>query len=326
MSTRSEFLRALLKEGVPIFLASGDAGGSRLTLHVAAGSNIEHLKARISSALSQTSGKLRVTVRTHKLDRLAFPRSLEHWLRPLSSEGVLYDPTMIVARARELLHAAQSCRATLGKAVDGIFCDLVSRSLLVLVRSRNTAELQSRIASTATATIRWDGSIRVVSALPRQDLIAVDAQSAGRIARLTRFIRRWRAPGALALAISAASAVPAAAHTNAGRLDLARTTLSMSATSASEYGVLSKLSVFSDGGRLNESDAFVSFGLKTYFGDKQQFAQNNRTRQRQCEVGRAGPRGQCPEDELGQTGPAGTTGQGTGGAGAAGTGSSGPGS
>ena len=243
MTIRTEFLRALLKEGAPIFLASGDERGSRLTLHVAAGSNIEQLRARISSALSQTSAKLRVSVRSHKLNRLAFPRSLEHWLRPFSSEGVLYDPTMIVARARELLRTAQSCRATLGKAVDGIFCDPVSRSLLVLVRGRNPTELQSRIASTAPATTGWEGSIRVVSALPQQDLIPVDAQSAGRFTRLGRFIRRWRAPGALALAISAAS-VPAAAHTNAGRLDSAPTTLSINATSASEYGVLSKLSVF----------------------------------------------------------------------------------
>jgi hypothetical protein len=310
MTTRSEFLSALLKEGAPIFLASGDARGSRLTLHVATGSNIERLRACISSALFQTSAKLRVSVRSHRLDRLAFPRSLEHWLRPFSSEGVLYDPTMIAERARELLRTAQSCRATLGKAVDGIFCEPHSRSLLVLVRDRNLAELQSKITCTAPAS---QGSIRVVSALPQQNLIPVDARSAGPIARLGRLIRRWRAPGALALAISAASAVPAAAHTNAGHLDFARTTLSIKANPASEYGVLSKLSVFADGARLNEADAFVSVGLKMYFGDKLQLALNNRRPQRRCE-GPVGPRGQCME-EYGQTGT-----------GSAGTGSSGPGS
>ena len=96
---RNEFLGALLKEGAPIFAASGDTSGSRLTLHVAAGSNVEQLRARIRSVLSETSARLRVSVRTHKLYRLAFPRSLEHWLRPFSG-GILYDPTMIVARAR----------------------------------------------------------------------------------------------------------------------------------------------------------------------------------------------------------------------------------
>lgn len=329
MTARNEFLRALLKDGAPIFVASGDAAGSRLTLHVAAGSNIEQLRERIRSALSQTSAELRVSVRSHKLHRLAFPRSLEHWLRPFSSEGVLYDPTMIVARARELLRTAQSCRATLGKGVDGIFCDPVSRSLLVLARGRNPTELQSRIAPTAPATTGWEGSLRVVSALPQQDLIPVDARSAGRIARLGRFIRRWSAPGTLALAISAASAVPAAAHTNADRLDLARTTPAMNTMSASEYGMLSKLSVFADGTRLD--DAFVSFGLKMYFGDTQQFAQINRRRQVQCEYGRVGPRGRCAEEELGQTGPgaagpgaAGAGGPGAGGPG--GTGAGGPGS
>lgn len=314
MTTRSELLRKLLKEGAPIFVASGDARGSGLTLHVAAGTNIEQLKASISSALSQTSAKLRVSVRSHKLHGLAFPRSLEHWLQPFASEGVLYDPTMIVARVRQLLRSAQSCRAALGKSVDGIFCDPASRSLLVLVRGGNLAEIQSRIASTVAATPRWEGAIRVVSALPRQDLVAVDAQSAGRLARLGRFIRRWRTPGAIALAISAASAVPASAHSNAGRLDAARPTTSLSAGPASEYGVLSKLSVFADGARLNEADSFISFSLKMYFGDRQQFAQNTKRRRASEEVG-----------QTGGTGGAGGGGAG-GGSGAGGASAGGPGS
>ena len=100
MTMRNDFLLTLLKEGAPVFLASGDARGSRLTLHVTSGSDIEQLKLRIRTVLSETSAKLRVSVRTHKLDRLAFPRSLEHWLRPFASERVLYDPTMIAARAQ----------------------------------------------------------------------------------------------------------------------------------------------------------------------------------------------------------------------------------
>ena len=257
MTMRNDFLLTLLKEGAPVFLASEDARGSRLTLHVTSGSDIEQLKPRIRAALSQTSTKLRISVRTHKLDRLAFPRSLEHWLRPFVSENVLYDPTMIAARARELLRTAQSCRVKLGKLVDGIFFDPVSRSMLVLARGGNLTELQSKIASIPTASTGWQGSIRVVFALPRQDLVAVDAQTAGPLPRLGRFIRRWRAPGAIALAISAASIVPASAHINAGRLDVDRTTLSINAGPASEYGVLSKLSVFADGARLGESDSFV---------------------------------------------------------------------
>jgi hypothetical protein len=329
MTIRSEFLRALLKEGAPIFVASGNAGGSLLTLHVAAGSNIEQLRARIRSALSQTSEKLRVSVRSHKLHRLAFPRSIEHWLRPFSSEGVLYDPTMIVARARELQRTAQSCRATLGKAVDGIFYDPVSRNLLVLVRGGNLAERQAKItkgdvsATARAATSGWDGSIQVVSALPRQRLVPVDAKSAGYMSRLARFIRRWRAPGAVALAISAASALPAAAHTNARHLNLERTTLSVPADAVGHYGVLTGLSVFADGTRLDGSDPFVSSGLKMYFGDKQQFALNTRQAKKKwrrdpCEeVG-----WRDPACEVGQTGP-GAAGAGAAGAGAAGAGGGG---
>lgn len=313
---RNEFLHALLKDGAAIFAASGDTGGSRLTLHAAAGSDIEQLRACIRSALSETSAKLRVSVRIHRLHRLAFPRSLEHWLRPFS-EGILYDPTMAVTRARELLGSAQSCRAALGRAVDGIFCDPTSRNILVLARGGNLADLQSRIASAAVASNGWKGSIRVVSVLPRQNLVPVDAKSAGRLARLGRFIRRWRTPGAVALAISAASAIPASAHTNATRLDLDRTTLSMNAPVESEYGVLSKLSVFADGARLDETQAFVTFGLQMYFGEKVQIAQVKRQRaQARCEYGRL-PNGRCAEEELGQAGP-GAAGTGGAGAGAAG--------
>ena len=321
MTMRNDFLLTLLKEGAPVFLASGDARGSRLTLHVTSGSDIEQLKLRIRTVLSETSAKLRVSVRTHKLDRLAFPRSLEHWLRPFASEGVLYDPTMIAARAQELLNTARSCRATLGKIVDGIFFDAASRSMLVVVRGGNLIELQSKIASIAVVSTKWEGSIRVVSVLPRQTLVPIDARSAALLLRLSRFVRRWRSPGAIALAISAALAVPASAHTNAGRLDLERATLSTIVQPASEYGVLAKLSVFSDGARLGESDPFISVGLKTYFGDKQLFAQIRRNSQKRCETGRVNARGQCPEEELGQTG----TGTGTGTVGA-GSGASGPGS
>jgi hypothetical protein len=321
---RNDFLRALLKEGAAIFAASGDTGGSRLTLHVAAGSDIEQLRAYIRSALSETSAKLRVSVRTHKLYRLAFPRSLEHWLRPFS-EGILYDPTMIVARARELLSSARSCRTALGTSVDGIFCDPASRSILVLARGGNLADLQSKISSAVAMTSGWEGSIRVVSMLPRQTLVPVDARTAGYLARLGRFIRRWRTPGAVALAISAASAIPASAYTGAARLDLDRTTLSMNVTADSEYGMLSKLSVFADGARLGEADAFVVFGLQMYFGDKIQIAQNRA--RGDCAYGRL-PNGRCAEEELGQTGPgaAGTGGAGgTGGPGGPG-GGGGPGS
>src|SRR5262245_15649531 len=274
MTTRSDFLRALLREGAPIFVASGDASGSQLTLHVIAGSNIEQLRERISSTLSEASTRLRVSVRSHKLDRLAFPRSLEHWLRPFRSEGVLYDPTMIVARARELQRTAQSCRATLGKAVDGIFCHPASRSLFVLVSDGKLAEFQAKItqAMTLRGEIALSGvaSIQVVSTLPRKGLVPVDAQSAGYLVRLARFIRRWRAPGTVALAISAASVVPAAAHTNARQVNLERPTISATANAADQYGVLTVLSVFADGARLDRSEPFVSSGLKMYFGDKQQ--------------------------------------------------------
>ena len=74
-------------------------------------------------------------------------------------------------------------------------------------------------------------------------------------------------------------------------------------------------SVFADGARPGEADAFVTIGLQMYFGDKMLMAQN-RARVR-CEYGRL-PDGRCAEEEVGQTGPGapgGTGGPGGGGAG-----------
>ncbi|WP_298884001.1 hypothetical protein [uncultured Bradyrhizobium sp.] len=324
MNIRKEFLRELLNDGAQVFAASGNADGSQLTLHITAATNQEQLQARISATLSRTSAKIRVSVRSHKLRRLAFPRSLEHLLRPFSSEGILYDPTMIVARARDLQRVAQSCRATLGKHVAGIFCDSLSRRVFVLVRGPGLADHQLKIARMMAlrhdassdvdiSSLGWEGAIQVVAALPNQRLVPVDARSAGVLTRVLSVVRRWRVPGTVALAISAAASAPAAAHTNARQL--LQNSASVSVQADRDYGVLNTLTVFADGARLGESAPFIASGLRMYFGEKQQLALNMKQKFK-----RRGP----AEEELGQAGPGGPGGGGgTGGGGAGGGGAGG---
>src|SRR5262249_42308742 len=114
MDSQRVLLKAVLAEvATPVFLAGFQSGGSRLVLHVPAGSDLVHLKSLAQSVIDKTRHPVGVLVRAHKLQKLAFPRSLEHWLNRFDVREVMHDPTLIVARARKLVRAAKSCRSEL---------------------------------------------------------------------------------------------------------------------------------------------------------------------------------------------------------------------
>jgi hypothetical protein len=305
MATSRVVLNAVLNEATPIFLASRNEDDSHLTLHVAAGCNVAALKNRINDELAKIPDQISVSVRAHNSRQLAFPRSLEHWLASFLTDQVIYDPTMILGRARALVFAAKTCRSKFGNGIKGMLFDPLSRKLLVLVRSSqllNVAHLQAQIKETLTsahniadteADMSWLRSVEIVSHLPSQKLVPIDAQSATLFGKLARFVRRWRTPGLLAVAISAAAGLPAAASTNAGQqlsggpahLASANTTVA----AHDEYGLLAALAVFTDGQRVDESNAFGTAGMRAYFG-KMHVAQNqNRRRRREPEeIGQVG--------------------------------------
>jgi hypothetical protein len=301
MNTHGELLSAILNENTPVFLASGD-GESRLTLHVADTCDLAALKWRIDEAQGRGVSKMRVSVRKHQPRRLAFPRSLEHWLRQFSADQTVYDPTLIVERARALVSTAKICRSAFGQAIKSVLFDPASRNLFFVVRhpgAINLEQLQAQIEPAtktgclskdmpdSAANDRWLGAIRIVTAPPKQKLVPVDARSAGILSNVARIARRWRGSILLAAAFSALAGLPAAANTNVGQTFMSRASLEPTTTSRSipatdEYGLLPALSVFADGPASQSSEAFVSKGLRVYFGNMK-LAQNDKKRRRRRE-------------------------------------------
>lgn len=267
------------KLSAPVFLAGYEQKRSSLTLHVRSGLPTQGLRVEAERALTLAGLLLRVDVRRHRLSKLTHPRSLEHWLRRFGTGEILHDPTHIASRARGLIEAANSCRSSLGNLVGGNFFDADRRSLVVYARIKNDAAqvlaLRLRVASVAEAAWQravacFDGlhtppsqlNVRVVSDVPVGNLVPVDSRSASLVSRLGQRVRRWIATGALAVAALAAGA-PAHAKLTP---DLP-TSIQSSADSFDEWGVLSGLSVFVEGGRQYGMDAFASTGLRLYFGD-----------------------------------------------------------
>lgn len=284
----------LISVAAPVFLADMDHATSRLRLHVRRGIDVAEVRSRAQAAVDAAGQPVEVIVRAHDLGQLAYPRSLENWLDRFQLGEVIHDPTMIVSRAKALLLAAQACRDAMGRQVKGVFFDPSQRTLLVLIKGGKdgatpaTRDWVCKLVDEAWSQASGDSaasvariSVQAVVRLPQGDLVPVDAASASMSRRISRSIRRWLAPLALLLA-AGAIAGPAAAKTE-GRQPAFSSGDSQS-TSTVRYGVLSGLSVFSEGQRRYELDAFASRGLNMFFGSTAsrgqgvQVAQGNVTR------------------------------------------------
>jgi hypothetical protein len=259
-------LEAVLGEiKTPIFLGELDSQQSHLTLHVSHGADVASLQAAANRAVAKLETSIKVSVRAHRLQKLADPRSVEHWVSQFATGEIIYDPTMVMARARGLLAAIKTCRSAFGNAIRGSYFDPARRTLFVLDDGK-TISATSNLAPRVRATIEqgWDQammqighkerdrywtSIQVVGDLPHRELIPVDAKSASLARGVRRAIRRWFAPLAFALALTGI-AVPASADVG------------------SQFGILRALSVFGDNAVPNKLDLFAFAGLQQYFGEK----------------------------------------------------------
>jgi len=271
-------LRVVLGElGTPVFLAGFNSQRSRLTVHVPAGYDLTALSAQAKRAADKAGAAIAISVRGHRLRKLAHPRSLEHWLARFDVDQVVYDPTMIVSRARGLVAAAKSCRSMFGQAISGLFFDPDRRTLFVLDRGKSDAATASTLrlrvraamdeAGEQSATSQSWTDVQIVAALPARKLIPVDRKSASVVRGLGRAARRWFAPIAVALAL-AGTAVPAAAKVDTQKMGgISAPTAATRSLAQGEFGILVGLSVFADNARQYQLDAFASAGLQRYFGE-----------------------------------------------------------
>jgi hypothetical protein len=271
-------LETVLREiKAPIFLAEFDSQHAQLTLHASKGRDFATLQAAGKRLSNDAAVAIKVHVRAHGLRKLAYPRSLEHWLRQFGADEIIYDPTMVISRARGLLMTAKSCRAALGTAIAGLYFEPDRRTIFVHARGNNDPASLSALNLRLHATMQqawkqttgrtadqpiWN-SVQVVGQLPNRDLVPIDAKSASTARSVRRALRRWFAPLAVALAL-AGIAVPAAA--NVDPLQSVKQSTATKATANHKFGILGALSVFGDPAVPVGVDVFASAGLQEYFG------------------------------------------------------------
>lgn len=253
----------------PVFLADIDRNRGMLRLHVRRGVDVHAVRERALAAQATQKHPLGIIVEQHSRTDLTQPRSLEHWIGRLAPGEVVYDPMLVVTRARHLVGLARSIRRILGKRSKGVFFDAARHVLVVVVRPigdrAETMDLVQRAVDKASlgaaevaAGALPDGiGIRIVSERPAADLVPVDRRSASVLGLLRGIVRRSFAPAAMALA-GLAAVGPAAAAPNSRQI--------LQAADPSHFGVLAGLSVLSEGVSQSRLDAFSSAALELYFG------------------------------------------------------------
>src|SRR5262245_4446033 len=152
MDNRKALLKLVVEElGAPVFLAGFDARGSRLTLHVPAGYDVVELKSQAASVIDKAVEPIRISVRAHYRSQLAFPRSLERWLKRFDVGDVTLAPALLVAWALSLRLVAKSSRSALGGAISELLFDPELRTLFVLCRRKSDdatmSALRMRVAT-----------------------------------------------------------------------------------------------------------------------------------------------------------------------------------
>jgi|GEM_PF-881235 len=253
----------------PVFLADIDASRGVLRLHVRRGVDVHAARDRVHAALAMQDSRLLVAVEQHSRNDLVQPRSLEHWLSGLGLREVIYDPTLVVARARYLVDLARRVRLTLGRRVKGIFFDTARSQLVIVVRPVGDREATSALVRSAVAEASRNvdpavlggggaaASFRTVSEKPACELVPVDRLSISVLGWLRRLARRSAASAAMALA-GLTIIGPAAANT-AWRF-------APPFDDTAQFGVLSGLSLLSDTSRRAGTDSFSAAALEMYFG------------------------------------------------------------
>jgi len=269
MNDKANAFRCVSSPAAPVFLADIDRDRGMLRLHVRRGVDVDAVRARALAAQATQERPLSVSVEQHDRKDLTQPRSLEHWLSRLAPGEVVYDPTLVVARARYLIDLARRVRLALGRRVKGVFFDYARNQLVVVVRpvgdraetttivQRAVAEASRDVEASALGISQVGASFRIVSERPANELVPVDGLSVTVLGGLRRLARQALASAAMAVAGLTAIG-PAGASTGS------RSALPPADTA--QLGVLLGLSLLSDASSRPGAGAFAAAALEMYFG------------------------------------------------------------
>lgn len=269
MSDRIGPLFQVHSPAAPVFLADIDPARRMLRLHVRRGVDVRTVGESARAFLETQDRCLAVTVEQHRRKDLILPRSLEHWLSRLAPVEVVYDPTLVVARARYLIDLARRVRLALGRRVKGVFFDYARNQIVVVVRpvgdrgetttivQRAVAEASRDVEASALGIGQVGASFRIVNERPAKELVPVDGLSVSVLGGLRRLARQALTSAAMAVAGLAAIG-PAAASTGSRSAPHPADT--------AQFGFLLGLSLLSDASSRPGADAFAAAALEMYFG------------------------------------------------------------
>lgn len=255
-----------------VFLAEWDQSRAHVTLHAREGCDAAAIHTSAEAAVRSVGLLATISVRTHGGREMAFPRSVEAWLRKFCSGQPVYDPTGVARRALGLLEAARAAKARFGDLIAGMYFDPVRRELLVRNRRRQSALGPGALADiSAEITRAWSADetaaarvpVRSIDRLPNRTLIPVEDGRFGPFRGMLNVGRMRLASGATALSLVAFTA-PATAKPDSGVFQ-AGGSATQSESMVEQFGLLAGLSLFADGGP-NEAGAFGGIGLDHYFG------------------------------------------------------------
>lgn len=266
-----------------VFLAGLDSSGTRLTFHVSTRADVAPLQELARSVVRESGLELEVRVRCHSLKRLAYPKSVARFIDTLDVAYELHDPTFIHNRGLKLLRLAERSRERHSRAIRGLYFDPDERVLFVWSPASKVLALRGSVAALAEE-IDAEGvvkdqpelsralpfSVRVVNRLPARKLIPIDERSSSLSLSISRIVRRWMGPSAVAAA-AATVAIPAFAFSSTP-VKISQTVETPKAKSSDKYGILFGLTVFADG--LGHG-GFSALGLDRYFSDRQLAAAGN---------------------------------------------------
>lgn len=215
MSTRTmavtdlQVADALIAVAGPVFAATwGDSNqGRQLTVHASAGRGQAALKAGVLGALKGV-GIDGVRVKFHAASALLSPRSLERLVQKFARNDIAYDPTQSLTRAKALVEASHTVRASLSDKVRGLYYAPALRTYYVTLEpSRVIVGDKLKVSELATIeravlaavndafATRECPAVRVGFGLPATSLVPVDQQSvAGWGGRAAGFVRRYWKP------------------------------------------------------------------------------------------------------------------------------------
>ena len=215
MSTRTmavtdiQVADALRAVAGPVFAATwGDSKqGRQLTVHASAGRGQAALKAGVLGAL-KSIGVEAVRVKIHAASALLSPRSLERLIAKFASNEIAYEPTNSLTRAKALVEASHTVRASLSDRIRGLYYAPQLRTFYVTlepsrvivgdkVKVSELAAIERAVLSAvggAFATHECP-AVRVGFGLPAASLVPVDQLSVmGWSGRATSFVRRYWKP------------------------------------------------------------------------------------------------------------------------------------